>query len=139
MKQKACKKMIKQRLMKNVLYYKNWDTNQNDLFSRLASLAMKFVSHLRASLLNNSHWLDSNACPSQFLRHDSYTLPALFDCLQLLVTVILLCIVCVTFSNVSTLHSKLSNVRLHSLSNSKSRHWGAHPKFYGPLQGGHPK
>lgn len=55
MKQKACKKMIKQRLMKNVLYYKNWDTNQNDLFSRLASLAMKFVSHLRASLLNNSH------------------------------------------------------------------------------------
>lgn len=71
---------------KNFLYYRSWDTNQNDLFCRLSPLGIKFVSHLRTSLFNISCWLDSNACPSQFLHHDSHTLPALFDCLQLPVT-----------------------------------------------------
>lgn len=71
---------------KNFLFYRSWGTNQNDLFCRLAPVGIKFVSHLRTILFNNSRWLDSNACPSQFLRHDSYTLPALFDCPQVLVT-----------------------------------------------------
>lgn len=70
---------------KSFLYYRSLDTNQNDLFYGHAPLGIKFVSYL-SSLFSNSHWLDSNACPSQFLRHDSYTPPALFDCLKLLVT-----------------------------------------------------
>lgn len=44
------------------------------------------VNHAVAELHPSLTTPGLNTCPSPFLHHDSYTLPALLDCLQLLVT-----------------------------------------------------
>lgn len=45
-----------------------------------------FVNHALAGLYPSLPTTGLKICPSPFLHHDSYTLPALLDCLQLLLT-----------------------------------------------------